>query len=118
MAGQPSFSVFGADIAIRGDVTAGTDLHIDGRIDGDVACATLVQGESSEITGAITAKAARLAGSVKGTIAVGELTILKTARIEGDVSYDTLTIEPGASVEGRFGHRREEQAEPKLTLAK
>ena len=30
------------------------------------------------------------------------LVVLKSAQINGDVSYDTLTIEQGASVEGRF----------------
>ena len=63
MAGA-SFSVFGADIRITGDVTAAADLHVDGHIDGDVACTTLVQGEASEIVGAITATSARLAGTL------------------------------------------------------
>jgi cytoskeletal protein CcmA (bactofilin family) len=40
--------------------------------------------------------------------------ILKTARIEGDVAYDALTIEEGAQVDGKFTPRA---AEPKLTLA-
>jgi cytoskeletal protein CcmA (bactofilin family) len=35
---------------------------------GDLVCASLVQGESSRIEGAITADTARLAGTVKGTI--------------------------------------------------
>ncbi len=53
-----TFSVFGADIRIKGDITASADLHIDGKIEGDVACTSLVQGESSEITGAVKAESA------------------------------------------------------------
>ncbi|MFD1958452.1 hypothetical protein ACFSHP_03740 [Novosphingobium panipatense] len=30
------------------------------------------------------------------------MVILKTARIEGDVSYETLTIEQGARLDGRL----------------
>ena len=100
-----TFSVFGPDIAITGDVKASADLHIDGRIEGDIACIALVQGEGSEVVGAIRAETARLAGSVRGSIEAGSLVILKTARIQGDVSYDALTIEQGAEVDGRFAHR-------------
>ncbi len=104
MAGS-TFSVFGADTRIKGDVQAGADLHIDGGVEGDVTCTSLVQGESSLIEGAIRAESARLAGTVKGTITVRELVVLKTARIHGDVHYDALTIEQGAQVDGRFAPR-------------
>ena len=104
-AGSSTFSVFGPDIAITGDVKASADLHIDGRIEGDIACLALVQGEGSEIVGAIRAETARLAGTVRGSIEAGSLVILKSARIHGDVSYDALTIEQGAEVDGRFAHR-------------
>lgn len=100
-----TFSVFGADIRIKGDVTASADLHIDGRVEGDVACTSLVQGESGEIVGAVKAETARLAGTVRGTINVRELVVLKSARIHGDVHYDALTIEQGAQVDGRFAPR-------------
>ncbi len=103
MASQSAtFSVIGQDVTIRGDVEASADLHVDGKVVGDLTCASLVQGESGLVEGAIHAETARLSGKVKGTIEVRQLVILKSARIEGDVSYETLTIEQGASVEGRF----------------
>ncbi|MDP3906225.1 MAG: polymer-forming cytoskeletal protein [Novosphingobium sp.] len=100
-----TFSVFGADIRITGDVAASADLHVDGRIEGDVTCTSLVQGEASEIVGAVRAETARLAGVIRGTISVRDLVVLKSARIHGDVHYDSLTIEQGAQVEGRFAPR-------------
>lgn len=100
-----TFSVLGADTMIKGDVNASADLHIDGRVEGDIVCSALVQGESSQIVGGITAESARLAGTVRGSIATRELVILKTARIHGDVHYDALTIEQGAQVEGRLSPR-------------
>lgn len=121
MAGKGStFSVLGADTAIRGDITASADLHIDGKVEGDITCATLVQGESSEIVGAVTAETARLAGKVRGTITARELVILKSAKIEGDVHYDALTIEQGALVDGRLqprGAKAASEGETHLTLA-
>jgi cytoskeletal protein CcmA (bactofilin family) len=102
--GGSTFSVIGADVTIKGDLSASADLHVDGTVQGDIACASLVQGESSRIEGAIEAQTARLSGRVKGTISVRELVILRSAVIEGDVHYDALTIEQGAQVEGRFAH--------------
>lgn len=110
-----TFSVLGADLAIKGDLSATADLHVDGKVEGDITCAALVQGQSSVIAGAIRAESARLAGTVKGSISAGALVVLKTARIEGDVSYDTLTIEQGARVDGKLTPRA--VAEPKLAIA-
>ena len=97
-----TFSVIGADVAIRGNIEAAADLHVDGAVVGDLVCASLVQGESSCIEGAITADSARLSGVVKGTITARELVILKSARIEGEVHYEALTIEQGARIDGKF----------------
>jgi len=133
MASSSTFSVIGPDVTIRGDISATADLHVDGTVVGDIDCASLVQGESSRVEGAIEAASARLAGSVKGTITVRELVILRSAAIDGDVHYDTLTIEQGAAVEGRFAHdatkaaakpavtpqpeKKDDGEEPRLTLA-
>lgn len=126
--GGSTFSVIGSDVTIKGDVSASVDLHVDGRIEGDIQCASLVQGEGSHIEGAITAESARLAGSVSGSITARELVVLRSAKIQGDVHYDALTIEQGAEVEGRFAHRQpakatapasrpSEDGGPQLTLA-
>jgi len=105
-----TFSVIGSDVAIKGDISASADLHIDGSIEGDIKCASLVQGETSQINGAIIAETARLSGKVAGSITARELTILKSAVIEGDVHYDALTIEQGAQVDGRFAPNSQRQA--------
>ncbi|MBT2135229.1 polymer-forming cytoskeletal protein [Croceibacterium sp. LX-88] len=125
--GGSTFSVIGADVTIRGDIEASADLHVDGTIEGDLSCTSLVQGESSCVEGAINAESARLSGTVKGTITVRDLVILRSARIDGDVHYETLTIEQGANVNGRFAPDalkaakasldRVEDGEQRLTLA-
>ena len=120
-----TFSVIGSDVTITGNVAATTELHVDGNIEGDITCASLVQGEGSVVKGMIEAESARLSGTVAGSISARELVILKSARIDGDVHYDALTIEQGASVEGRFAPRSAKtipaakaelkSADPKLT---
>lgn len=105
-----TFSILGADLVVRGDITASSDLHIDGDVDGDIHCASVVQGEQSTIRGSIVAKAARLSGKVVGNVEATELVVLRSARIEGDLHYEALTIEHGAQVDGRLPRRAAESS--------
>lgn len=103
--GPTTFSVLGGDVVVTGNIVATVDLHIDGQVEGDISCASLVQGEGSRVKGAITAEIARLSGEVDGSIVARELIITSTARITGDVSYETISIENGGIVQGRFSVR-------------
>lgn len=98
------FSVIGPDVVITGNVSATADLHIDGRVDGDVDCGSLVQGPESRIVGSVMSEAARLAGTIEGAVRVRQLTIERNARIIGDVEYETIAIENGAHIDGRLKH--------------
>lgn len=103
------FSVIGADVVVKGNITATNDIHLEGRVEGDVICGTLAQGADSQVVGSITAESARIAGGVEGTVRVKQLTIERTARITGDVEYESITIETGGHVDGRL--KRASQAE-------
>ena len=98
-------SFIGADVTITGNMAAEGDIHVDGRIDGDICCAALIQGEGGRIAGGIVADQARIAGLVDGSIVARELLLSCTARVTGDIEYESLSIETGAQVAGRFAHR-------------
>lgn len=100
-----TFSIIASDVEIVGNLNARVDLHIDGKIQGDVTCGNLVQGESSLIAGKIVAESARLSGHVEGSIEATDLVIEAKARITGDVVYTNLTIAPGGQIEGKFKHK-------------
>ncbi len=106
------FSVIGPDIVITGNVQASAELHIEGRIEGDVGCGTLVQGAESQIFGSVTAETARLAGAIEGTVRVKQLTVERSARISGDVEYENITIENGGHIDGRLKHMSAVTAAP------
>ena len=113
-----TFSVIAADVVIRGNIEASTDLHVDGTVEGDITCAALAQGEGGRIEGAVKAESARLSGTVNGAINVSQLVVTRGARIEGDVHYETLTVEPGGSINGRLvGGAAAQEDEPRLALA-
>lgn len=98
------FSVLGPDVTVTGNVSASADLHIDGRVDGDVHCGTLVQGPESRINGSVKADLARIGGTIEGSVSVRQLTVERNARISGDVEYETIAIENGAHIDGRLKH--------------
>jgi cytoskeletal protein CcmA (bactofilin family) len=100
-----TFSVIGSDVTVSGDIDATVDLHVDGRVEGDIRCATLVQGPNSMIQGGISAEQARISGSVEGAITAKELIIEASAKVVGDVTYEKLSIAPGGHVEGSFRHK-------------
>ena len=106
------FSVLGPDVVVKGDVTASADLHIDGRIEGDVHCSSLAQGAESQIFGNVTAESARLAGSIEGGVRVKQLTVERSARITGDVEYENITIENGGNIDGRLKHMSRVETAP------
>ncbi len=105
MVGNSTFSVIGGDVVITGNISAKVDLHVDGRVEGDITCASLVQGESSTILGAIIAETARLSGTVNGSVDARDLVITASAQVTGDISYETITIEQGGHVDGQFRHK-------------
>lgn len=109
-----TFSILGSDVVVTGNIAASVDLHVDGKIEGDLKCANLVQGESSEIRGGVSAESAKLAGLVDGSIEAKVLIIHASARITGDVTYESVTIEQGAHVDGKLTHRRAGVAKPAL----
>lgn len=118
-ASSATFSVIGSDVTISGDIDATVDLHIDGTIEGDIRCATLIQGSGSTIRGAVSAEQARIAGAVEGSITAKVLIVEASAQVLGDVTYEKLTIEPGGHVEGNFRYKTAgtlKKEDPRLAL--
>ena len=100
--GSGGLSFLGTDVVVSGNVTGTGQLHIDGRVDGDVKCETLIQGEGGTIAGHIDCDAVHLAGLVDGTVKARVVTLEPSARVTGDLSYETLSIAAGAAIEGRL----------------
>ena len=103
--GAPGLSFIGPEVVVSGDVATEGQLHVDGRIEGNVKCAQLIQGMQGVIAGNIDADEARLAGTVEGVVVARTLFVEASARIMGDVAYETLSIDAGAQIDGRLARR-------------
>jgi len=98
-------SVIGTDILVTGNIEAEVDLHIEGRVQGDVRCCTLILGERSTVTGNVFAERVRVSGRVDGGIETIDLAIESTARVTGDVTYSRLRIANGGIIQGSMTHK-------------
>jgi cytoskeletal protein CcmA (bactofilin family) len=115
---RTSPSIIGTNCSLAGDITSDGEVHVDGKVVGDVRCATLVIGEEGGVTGEISAETVRVLGAVTGQITARAVELAKTARITGDITHETLAVEAGAFVEGRFNRLPPEGAKPPETAAK
>ncbi len=103
--GSGRLSFIGAEVTISGNISGNGDIHLDGMVDGDVQCNALILGTGGRVRGNIIADKATIGGSVEGTVSAATLTVEKSARIMGDLAYDSVSIETGAHVDGRVAHR-------------
>jgi cytoskeletal protein CcmA (bactofilin family) len=93
-------SIISADLTITGDLVSAGEIHIDGRVEGDIKCASLIIGISGAVTGEVSAQTVRMHGSVSGQVIAKSVFLASTARMVGDVTHESLAIEPGAFMEG------------------
>jgi cytoskeletal protein CcmA (bactofilin family) len=98
------FSVIGPDVVVTGNLRATADLHVEGRIEGDLDCGNLVLGADATVQGMVRADSARIAGGIEGSVAIRQLVVESGARIAGDVDYESISIENGAQIDGRLRH--------------
>lgn len=89
------------DLTIAGDISGDGEMHVDCLIRGDVSVARLCVGETGRIEGAITAEVVELRGRVIGSITAKQVRLYASAHVEGDLTHEQLSIEPGAFFSGR-----------------
>jgi len=97
-------SVIGKDMSIEGQsitVRCKGVLRVNGVIAADLHCTELVVGEQAIVNGSIAADTVRVFGEVHGAILGANVTLHPTAQVDGDIHSQTLTIEQGASFDGR-----------------
>jgi cytoskeletal protein CcmA (bactofilin family) len=93
-------SFIDASLTILGDLHSDGDLHLDGRICGNVTCGQLIVGRDAAITGAVIAEQAVIRGTVTGTIRSPVVILQDPARVESEIVYTVLAIDEGATFEG------------------
>src|SRR6476619_1310293 len=94
-------SIIGEDLMITGNVTSKGEIQVDGEIQGDVQCGSLLLGDKSQITGCVLAEDVVVRGRVLGSIRGLRVTLQAQSHVEGDIYHQSLAIEQGAYFEGK-----------------
>ncbi len=100
--GTGSLSILAADCKLTGDISSDGEMHIDGRVEGDLICKTLTVGETGVVTGKVSADTVRILGSINGQVKAQLVELGATARVVGDITHASLKVDAGAYVQGVF----------------
>ncbi|MBX2806878.1 MAG: polymer-forming cytoskeletal protein [Hyphomicrobiales bacterium] len=110
-------SIIGEDLTVTGNVLSKGEVQVDGQIQGDVHCSSLIVGEKAEITGGIVASDVVVRGQVMGSIRGERVTLQSSSHVEGDIFHMSLAIEQGAFFEGKSRRAEDPIASaPKIDL--
>ncbi len=99
--GDLALSYLAEGVEIAGDIFSDGEVQVDGTMSGNIRCRSFLLGEKARFVGSVTCSEGVILGEISGDVRAGSLTLAKTARIEGDILYETLVMEAGARVDGR-----------------
>jgi cytoskeletal protein CcmA (bactofilin family) len=95
-------SIVAAGFQVKGDIVCDGDIQLDGRVEGTVKTQTLTIGATGEVRGEVIADRVRVLGKVYGPIKAKGVELGRSARVVGDIRYETLTVESEAQVDGHI----------------
>jgi cytoskeletal protein CcmA (bactofilin family) len=100
-----ALTIIASDVSIQGNITTVGEIQLDGTVMGDISCGAITLGETGSMSGTLVATTATIRGRVDGTIRAKAVLLERTAVVTGDVTQESISIESGAKVEGRFLNR-------------
>ena len=95
-------NMIGNGTVIIGDIKSKGDIRVDGSLNGSIETeGKVVVGQGGVVEGDVICKDADVAGVLKAKITVSQLLSLKSsAKLNGDIVTNKLSIEPGATFTG------------------
>jgi len=97
-------TVIAKGLKIVGSVTAEGLVEVNGHIDGELHCTSLIISRGAQVNGTGAADRIVVDGNVEGPIRGGDVILKSQAHVVGDIQHQTLTLERGAYFEGRSVH--------------
>lgn len=104
--GNGSRSILASDLTITGEITSAGTLEVSGVIDGNVSADVLTLTGTGRIAGTINANSIEVLGKLEGKVDCETFTMRASAEVSADVTYETLVIESGATIDGRFNRSK------------
>ena len=103
-------TLIGKSIVIKGELSCGEDLYIDGEVEGviDPKGNRLTIGPSGRVKANVTGCAVVVQGKLDGSIQASDRVDLKqSAIVTGDIATQRISIDDGAYFKGRVNVQKE-----------
>jgi cytoskeletal protein CcmA (bactofilin family) len=94
-------TVIAKGLKIVGSVTAEGLVEVNGQIEGELHCTSLVIARGAHVNGIVAAERVVVDGKVEGPIQGGDVVLKSQAHVVGDIHHQSLAIERGAYFDGR-----------------
>jgi cytoskeletal protein CcmA (bactofilin family) len=94
-------TVIAKGLKIVGSVTAEGLVEVNGQIEGELHCTSLVIARGAHINGVVVAERIVVDGKVEGPIQGGDVILKSGAHVVGDIHHQSLAIDRGAYFDGR-----------------
>jgi len=104
-AGSDSRSHLGAGSRITGELYFPGTVELPGYVKGRVEASAIVIEETGDVEGELHAASIAVKGRFKGQVMGGKVRLHASARVIGQITYESLSIESGAEVEGQYKPR-------------
>lgn len=95
-------SVISADMNVLGNIVSDGFVDINGKVDGNVKCHSAIIREFGSVKGDVVADNIQIHGYVEGLVKAKSVTLHQTAHVSGIIMHESLSIEDGAFVDGKF----------------
>jgi len=107
-------TLIGKEVVVKGTLESEGDVQINGYFSGTIESAKdVIIAEHAKVKANIAGENVYVAGEVDGNITANErLEILETGRIDGDVTSQALSIEPGGILKGSSQMHETESKQP------
>lgn len=102
-------SVISKDMRVTGELSFKGKARIDGIVEGNVKGEHLVLSETAKIYGDIELVSLICHGSIEGNIKAQQVTTHATASLHGNLAAASLTVEPGAKLNGEISATSQQQ---------
>lgn len=95
-------SIIDSDMVMKGELSFKGKARIDGAIEGNVTGEHLILNEGGRISGDVQAITFVCHGTMEGNVRADLVTAKKSCHIQGCLEGKSLSVEPGAELEGEM----------------
>lgn len=95
-------SVLAPDLEVTGNIHSTGDLIVQAQVTGNIDASTVAVHPWASIFGDVEAQQVTVDGHVEGHIVGGSVTVSHRGQITGSLSYMSLAVQEGATIDGEL----------------